>query len=315
MPPHGLLDDGLDALTAARGASAVSTSHGLAAAMVALLDSTKLSVLDPAAGEAELLIWWAARAGDGKWFGAELAADTWRVAKSRLLLRGLDADLRQADSLHADPFPSTRVAAVMVDPPLYDERSTPDDWIRYAVRHLDDGGRAVIVVPARSGPRSVLAEPFRRREVEAVVVLPASMRPDAREPLALAVVGTGIDPFERVLVVDLRRTTRGVSSRQAVPSREDARRSDRLPVEWLHGLLERFRRDGDVEPDQRSRTMTAGDAAEDFLELPGTSRRGPGRAEALARRLVVELSTSDDPASRTLRDALAAYLEGRSRAD
>ena len=174
--------------------------------------------------------------------GSDRDPAAWRVARVRLLLRGLSADLHLADSLVDDPFTDRRVDAVLVDPPLYGD-TTPVEWMRYAVMHLAEAGRAAVAMPARSGPRSALAEALQRREVEAIVLLPASARSDAREPLAVALFAGPSERFDRVLVVDLRRSSRSVWSRQALPSTGRFRSTDRLPIEWIEEMLGDFRRD------------------------------------------------------------------------
>jgi hypothetical protein len=321
-PATGVLDGALEVMAAAGTRDAVTwTAHGVAELMVTLACRPGGSVLDPAAGEGELLIWSAGRSGpEASRHGSDLDPVAWRVARIRLLLRGLPADLRLADTLAHDPFTGGRFDAVLVDPPL--QGDTPVvDWVRYAVTHLSDGGRAVVALPARSGPRSALAKAFKRREVEAVVLLAASARSDARGPLGVALVGGRSERFERVLVVDLRRSSRSVWTRQALASTVSYRQGDRLPLDWIESALDDFRRGatefepGPIRHDTRAvvaptvQVLSANaDALVQFLGRDPAAPRRPSRTQQLAARLERQLVDDGDPASEELRRALAAYL-------
>jgi hypothetical protein len=320
-PATGMLDGALDVLATDRARGpATWTSHALAEIMVALACRPGASVLDPAAGEGELLIWAAGRTGsDASRHGTDRDAAAWRVARVRLLLRGLTSDLHVADSFENDPFIDRRVDAVLVDPPLYGDAPAVE-WLRYAVTHLAEGGRAAIAMPARSGPRSALAEAFRRREVEAVVLLPASARSDARGPLAVALLAPPPQRFDRVLVVDLRRSSRSVWSRQALASTVSFRPTDRLPVGWIETVLDDFRRGAtEFDPEPLRDMSTAGEAptarsvpasraAVEILDGDVSGPIRPSRAAQLAERLTAQLNDERDPASAELRRALEAYL-------
>ena len=288
--------------------------------MVALACRRGASVLDPAAGEGDLLIWAAGRTGSAAArHGSDRDPAAWRVARVRLLLRGLSADLHLADSLVDDPFTDRRVDAVLVDPPLYGD-TTPVEWMRYAVMHLAEAGRAAVAMPARSGPRSALAEALQRREVEAIVLLPASARSDAREPLAVALFAAPSERFDRVLVVDLRRSSRSVWSRQALPldralpvDGPPPHRMDRGDAGRLSSGRHELRR-GTTPPGREGETSPGALVA-------GGPRRGrdpgPRRTAAPApvpgrgpRRAAHQRTAAngEDPASEQLRRALETYL-------
>jgi hypothetical protein len=318
----GMLDGALDGMAAAGARDAAAwTPHGLAEMMVTLACRPGSSVLDPAAGEGELLIWAAGCAGiDAPRFGSDVDAVAWRVARTRLLLRGLGADLQLANSLAADPFADRRVDAVLIDPPLYGDAPPILDWVQYAMEHVAAAGRAVVAMPARAGPRSALADALKRRQVEAVVLLSASARSDARGPLAVVLLGAPPERFERVLVLDVRRSSRSVWTRQALASTVSFRHGDRLPVRWIEAVIHDFRagvtefESGPRRPDSATgsaptvRIMSAARAAVELLDSDPSASHRPSRATQLAERLAGELNDDRDPDSVELRRALEAYL-------
>jgi hypothetical protein len=193
-----------------------ATARSLADLVVRLTDVARAdSVFDPAAGEGGFLLRAAevARAnGPGRaisLFGQERDLATWRLAKQRLLVHGLEADLRCGDSLADSAFRELRVDAVVCDPPFglrvpADAWSPTDTrwrfgmppknadlaWVQLAIYHLREHGRACVLLPAGSLYRGghearIRVELLRGRAVEAIVALPANTATSSAVPVAL----------------------------------------------------------------------------------------------------------------------------------
>jgi hypothetical protein len=180
----------------------LATDETLAEAMVAMARIPEGgSVLDPATGEGTLL----ARSGRAvvgprTLYGLEIDEAAWLIARSRLFVEGIQADLAEPghDSLRNDQHPGLLVDAVLVDPPFTDDAPPLDLWIEFGLGHLRAGGRMVIALPlhaltevkvARRKPDRRLATMVQQLatdgRVPGVLVLPRGLRPDVVGPLVL----------------------------------------------------------------------------------------------------------------------------------
>jgi type I restriction-modification system DNA methylase subunit len=155
------------------------------------------SVLDPACGTGSLLLR-AAEEGTTVLLGQDVDPDLAEIASIRLRLHGHhDTSVLAGDSLLGDAHATARVQGVVCNPPFgqrnwgrarlgYDARWTyglPPNaeselaWVQHALAHLDDGGRAALLMPAaaasRPSGRRIRAELVRRGTLRAVVALPS----------------------------------------------------------------------------------------------------------------------------------------------
>ncbi|MEN9504245.1 MAG: hypothetical protein RI958_171, partial [Actinomycetota bacterium] len=213
--------------TAARVASTL-TNASLARLMIALARvSDGDVVIDPAAGEGEMLVQCARRLSDRVTLkGQEIATVPWRIARSRLAIMGVDADLGDGptNSMVDDRFIDLRANVVLLDPPFemtaFGEMSSSseqndgpgapplDAWLRYGLRHLDRRGRLILLVPGRFlRPRvrqrrgfveftELVNRLLGNGQLEAVVVLPGRTRADLLDDQTLLVVrgeGSGLE--------------------------------------------------------------------------------------------------------------------------
>lgn len=211
------------------------TIHRLARVMAAMAMPTAGSaVLDPACGEAELLKQCERRQSNVRVHGQELDPNTWAIARARLLVADIDADLGQPglDSLRDDQHASLRADVVVIDPPLGDGAPPIDRWIEYGLNHLGPEGRLVVAVPAhelvhvaaaRRKPDARLAKILSGLvfdgALEGVVVLPRGSRSDVVGPIAVL----SLRPFARA-------AGRG---RIVVATDPNERSSNDGVVEWL----------------------------------------------------------------------------------
>ncbi|MFF5719876.1 class I SAM-dependent DNA methyltransferase [Streptomyces buecherae] len=155
------------------------------------------SMLDPACGTGALLLQ-AAKNGATTLLGQETQADLAEITDVRLRLHGYHGvTVATGDSLLENAHAATRVGGVVCNLPFgqrdwgrselgYDTRWTyglppkgePElAWVQHALAHLDDGGRAALLMPAaaaaRPSGRRIRAELVRRGTLRAVVALPS----------------------------------------------------------------------------------------------------------------------------------------------
>ncbi|PZG01227.1 SAM-dependent methyltransferase [Micromonospora endophytica] len=160
------------------------------------------TVFDPACGAGGLLVAAAAR-GAQKLYGQDIVPAQAAQAAVRLALQAVDTSVRVGDSIRADAFPALTAEAVLCAPPYgdrewgheelaYDSRwlfglppkiESELAWLQHCLAHLDDGGRAVLLMPPavaeRASGRRIRAEILRSGALRAVIALP----PGVAQPL------------------------------------------------------------------------------------------------------------------------------------
>ncbi len=218
--------------TGHRGSEATSGPQ-LTQLLMTLAGDQARTVFDPAAGWAGILLEFAKKQRKQPTLvGQELNLHAWRIARQRLLVHDIDAELICGNSLLADAFPRLHADLVVCDPPygvklrlpaesMTDPRwkfgappatNTDFAWIQHVIYHLAPGGSGYIVSPAgtlfRGGKEAeIRSELVRQGAVEAVVSLPPGIAASTSIPLALWVVrqpkaGTG-----SVLFIDANAST------------------------------------------------------------------------------------------------------------
>lgn len=330
-----LLDDALDALSDLTPKNDTSTTpHALAEVMLSLADPLltrggNIVVFDPGAGTGELLLWCARRGGSGTTvIGHEIDPAVARIARTRLMLRGINGRIVTTDSFASGDNPEgleTRGQAdlVVCDVPYTKSRTKLTAWIDVAFESLKEGGQAVLALPSGSlptldGPGSDAPLARRPSHLDGLVLLPRRIRPGVRGDIVIAVLST--DTHDTVGVLDLRGDTFSTTARMLRPSRRrSAKSSDQVSGrsrDWVqHPVSSRSGYD-------LSKGPAAGDAQFQRVELahlaaavrpakkpaPPRPEGGPttdGDARHAAAALLAALSESDQDR------ALAATLRER----
>nr|WP_225953514.1 N-6 DNA methylase [Kibdelosporangium phytohabitans] len=154
-------------------------------------------VLDPACGGGSLLAAVAGRTGGPvHCLGQEIDHGLAALARTRLDLRGVPAEIATADSLLHDAYPGRLADAVVCDPPVGERQWGHEDllhdprweygipprmeselaWVQHALAHVKPGGLVAILMPpsaaARRSGRRIRAELLRRGALRAVLALP-----------------------------------------------------------------------------------------------------------------------------------------------
>ena len=247
IAPYVLLDDALDALAGGESDDELTpTPHALAEVMISLAEAeigrshepgSPLVVFDPAAGTGELLMWFARRVGRSTEIevrGRELNPDLARIARTRLMLRGLTGTIevgnslpvRRSESGHEWKVPP-RIAAdvILADLPFTNDRAKLNAWVNQSLRSLNSGGCAVLMLPtnAMPGPDETFDDKrptplfLRPGHLAGLALFSSRIRPGARDDVAVAVFTK--ERTTTVGFVDLSGEKMSTSSRMVTPSR------------------------------------------------------------------------------------------------
>jgi len=221
------------------------TPPAIAELVVTLAGADGGAVVDPAAGEAGFLLasWRAARRRAGEpavvLAGCESDPGAWRIARQRLLVHRIPAQLRNADSLVAR-FSAEGYDAVVCDPPFgagvsglraADERwrygipaaSADVVWVQLAVALLRAGGRAAVLLPEEALQRGgtdawIRLKLLEAGTVEAVIAL--AHQPDARteKRLAIGLFKAPEQSPQPVLFINAMQSIAGARNRAGQPA-------------------------------------------------------------------------------------------------
>jgi len=212
------------------GASDFESTPSLSDLMIKLADPTGV-VYDPAAGQGGFLL---AAATYGHQHrrqvslaGQEINRDALRIARSRSLAHGLEANLHAGNSLLVKEDMSIYADVVLCEPPF--GLRWPDDpdpldprwfagppteanadlsWVQYAIYHLKPSGRGYVVLPTGSLSRggregAVRRELLRRGCIEAIVGLPSGLVKSSSLPTSIWILRSLGEPSPgSVLLID-----------------------------------------------------------------------------------------------------------------
>jgi type I restriction enzyme M protein len=128
------------------------------------------------------------RIGDIAIYGQELNTTTWRLAKMNMAIRGIDADIRQGDTLRDDKLKDLKFDCILANPPFnisdWGQARVRDDvrwqfglppagnanyaWISHIIHHLSPRGVSGFVMANGTMTSNTSGEgDIRRRIVEA----------------------------------------------------------------------------------------------------------------------------------------------------
>lgn len=141
------------------------------------------------------------RLGDIAIYGQELNHTTWRLAKMNMAIRGIDADIRQGDTLHSDKHKDLKADYIIANPPFnisdWGAEHLQDDirwkygtppkgnanfaWVQHFIHHLSPKGMAGFVLANGSMSSQSSGEGgIRKKIVEAdlvdcIITLPSQL--------------------------------------------------------------------------------------------------------------------------------------------
>ncbi len=186
--------------------------------LVEMLAPYKGRVLDPCCGSGGMFVSserfveeHGGRIGDVSVYGQESNHTTWRLAKLNLAIRGIDANIAQGDSFHADGHKDLKADYVLANPPFNDSdwggARLRDDvrwkygvppvgnanfaWVQHFVHHLAPAGIAGFVLAngsmssQQSGEGEIRAQLVEKDLVDCMVALPGQLFYSTQIPVCL----------------------------------------------------------------------------------------------------------------------------------
>jgi transposase-like protein len=263
------------------------------------------AVIDPAVGEAGLLLAAervAAAKGEnarqGPLAGWEIDRTTWRIAKQRMLVHDIPAELHNGNSLSGLSLPGA-YDAVVCDPPFNlpipglragDDRwrygipaeSADLVWVQLAIHLLSEHGHAAVLLPDGAWSRGGADASIRLRlleagTIEALIALPQQADARSQQSVSIGLFRAPRQPAAPVLFIDVTHDAAGEPT--TVADITDAVRT----------TIERFR--GDVEL-PRTEVLAVTATPEEIHAADGDLRPQSWVYAQESKRLIAEIETA-----------------------
>lgn len=166
-------------------------------------------------------------------YGQESNADTWKMAKMNMAIRGIDADLGpyQADTFFNDLHPTLKADFIMANPPFnlsnWGQDKLKDDkrwkygtppagnanyaWIQHMIHHLAPNGKLGLVLAngalstQSSGEGEIRKNIIEDDLVEGIVAMPTQLFYSVTIPVTLWFITKGKKQKGRTLFIDARK--------------------------------------------------------------------------------------------------------------
>nr|WP_102532812.1 class I SAM-dependent DNA methyltransferase [Vibrio sp. 10N.286.48.B7]PMH78510.1 restriction endonuclease subunit M [Vibrio sp. 10N.286.48.B7] len=239
------------ALAEGSDAGAFFTCESIVKTLVEIIAPTRGVLYEPAIGSGGMVAWsekfmesHGGERGDISVYGQEYTYTTWKMAAMNLLIRGIDFDLgaENADTLQNDLHKDVRADYILANPPFNQEKwgaskvandvrwkwGTPTDsnanyaWIQHMLYHLNDTGRAGVVMANGAMTSTANTEGDIRKAiieddlVECMVALPPKLFINTQIPSCLFIFNKNKKRKGETLFIDARHLGRLESRAQLV---------------------------------------------------------------------------------------------------
>lgn len=228
--------------------------------------------------------------GDVSIYGQESNADTWKMAKINMAIRGLNANLgpHQADTFYKDLHPTDRFDYILANPPFnlsnWGQADLQDDvrwkyglppagnanyaWIQHMIHHLAPGGKIGLVLAngalsTQSGGEGEIRKRIIEDDlVEAIVAMPTQLFYSVTIPVTLWFISRDKPQKGKTLFIDARKLGHMVDRKHRDFSPEDIAR--------IADTVSAFQR-GELEDEKGfcAAATTQQIAAQDYILTPG----------------------------------------------
>lgn len=165
------------------------------------------TVFDPACGIGQLLLE-AVQSHESvrEVIGVEINPWAATIARIRLLLRGISAEIYTADSLDHDPVPELLADIVVIEPPVTGTQDRSYDWLRHALKHLGPDGMGFVLTRTRSlsDSRSVHERQtmIESGAIQGIIELPGKLLQHSSVALALWMLAPPTGDEQPVMFID-----------------------------------------------------------------------------------------------------------------
>lgn len=199
-------------------------------------------------------------------YGQEANADTWKMAKMNMAIRGIEADFgaHQADTFTNDIFPHLKADFVMANPPFnyhpWGQEKLTDDirwkyglppasnanfaWIQHMIYHLSPNGKIGLVLAngalsSQTGGEGVIRQKIIEDDlVEAIVAMPTQLFYSVTIPVTLWFITKNKKQKDKTLFIDARNLGHMVDRKHRDLSEEDIHTISNTVEQFQNGTLE-----------------------------------------------------------------------------
>ena len=196
-------------------------------------------------------------------YGQEANADTWKMAKMNMAIRGIEADFgaHQADTFTNDLFPHLKADFVMANPPFnyhpWGQEKLTDDirwkyslppasnanfaWIQHMIHHLAPNGKIGLVLAngalsTQTGGEGAIRQKIIEDDlVEAIVAMPTQLFYSVTIPVTLWFITKNKKQKGKTLFIDARNLGHMVDRKHRDLSEED--------IHTIANTVEQFQND------------------------------------------------------------------------
>ena len=268
-------------------------------------------------------------------YGQESNADTWKMAKMNMAIRGIDADFGpyQADTFFNDLHPSLKADFIMANPPFnlsnWGQDKLKDDirwkyglppsgnanyaWIQHMIHHLAPNGKIGLVLAngalstQTSGEGEIRKRIIEDDLIEGIVAMPTQLFYSVAIPVTLWFISRNKKQKGKTLFIDARKMGYMVDRKHRDFTQDDIKKLSNTFTAFQEGTLE----------DKKGfcAVVTTEDIAkQDYILTPGRyvgieEQEDDGELfEDKMKRLTSELSKMFEQ-SNTLQDEIKKNLE------
>ena len=199
-------------------------------------------------------------------YGQEANADTWKMAKMNMAIRGIEADFgaHQADTFTNDLFPHLKADFVMANPPFnyhpWGQEKLTDDirwkyglppasnanfaWIQHMIHHLAPNGKIGLVLAngalsSQTGGEGAIRQKIIEDDlVEAIVAMPTQLFYSVTIPVTLWFITKNKKQKGKTLFIDARNLGHMVDRKHRDLSEEDIHTIANTVEQFQNGSLE-----------------------------------------------------------------------------
>jgi type I restriction enzyme M protein len=231
------------ALEEGKGAGAFYTTESIVKVLVNILAPTKGQLYEPAIGSGGMVVWsekfmeqHGGDKGDLSIYGQEYTEVTWKMAAMNMIIRGLDFDLgpHNGDTLLNDLHKDLRADYCLANPPFNQDKWGADKvqgdvrwkygepsngnanyaWIQHMIHHLNDNGKAGIVMAngamtSNNSNENVIRKGIVEDDlVECMVALPPKLFINTQIPACLFFFNKNKKHKGKTLFIDARHLGR-----------------------------------------------------------------------------------------------------------
>ena len=199
-------------------------------------------------------------------YGQEANADTWKMAKMNMAIRGINADFGpyQADTFTNDLHPTLKADFILANPPFnyhpWGQEKLTDDprwkyglppagnanyaWIQHMIHHLAEGGKIGLVLAngalstQSSGEGEIRKRIINADLIEGIVALPTQLFYSVTIPVTLWFITKGKKQAGKTLFIDARKMGHMVDRKHRDFSDEDIKKLADTFEAFQNGTLE-----------------------------------------------------------------------------